>query len=60
MWSAIPIAAILRAVNEGIQMPLEDGLELEASLFSQLVGSEDLREGLASFIEKRRPRFQDK
>ena len=60
MWSALPTAAILRAVNEGIEMSLEDGLELEASLFSQLVDSEDLREGVTSFIEKRRAKFQDK
>jgi enoyl-CoA hydratase/carnithine racemase len=60
MWSALPTAAILRAVNEGIEMSLEDGLELEASLFSQLADSEDLREGVTSFIEKRRAKFQDK
>jgi enoyl-CoA hydratase len=60
MWSAIPVAAILRAVNEGIEMSLEDGLEHEASLFSPLVDSEDLREGVTAFIEKRRAKFQDK
>lgn len=60
MWSAIPTAAILRAVNEGLEMPLEDGLKHEASLFSELVDTEDMREGVTSFIEKRRPRFQDK
>jgi enoyl-CoA hydratase/carnithine racemase len=60
MWSAPTMAAILRAVNEGLEMSLEEGLEHEARLFSGLVGTDDIREGVTSFIEKRRPKFQDK
>ncbi len=60
MWSAPAVGAILQAVNEGLKMSLEDGLEHEARLFSELVATEDIREGVTSFIEKRRPTFQDK
>jgi enoyl-CoA hydratase/carnithine racemase len=60
MWSAPTMAAILRSVNEGLEMSLEEGLEHEAKLFSGLAETEDIREGVASFIEKRRPKFQDK
>jgi enoyl-CoA hydratase/carnithine racemase len=60
MWSAPTIGAILRSVNEGMEMSLEEGLENEAKLFSELVETDDIREGVSSFIEKRRPKFQDK
>jgi enoyl-CoA hydratase/carnithine racemase len=60
MWSAPIMAAILRSVNEGLELSLEKGLENEARLFSELVETDDMREGVSSFIEKRRPKFQDK
>ena len=60
MWSAPTVGSILRAVNEGLEMSLEEGLEHEAKLFSELVDTEDIREGVTAFIEKRRPKFQDK
>jgi enoyl-CoA hydratase/carnithine racemase len=60
MWSAPTMAAILRSVNEGLELSLEKGLENEARLFSELVETDDMREGVSSFIEKRRPKFQDK
>ncbi len=37
---------------------LENGLALEAALFASLARSEDLREGLGAFLEKRPPRFR--
>lgn len=46
-----------RAINEGIDLPLEEGLEREALLFSDLFKTQDMREGVAAFIEKRKPKF---
>lgn len=54
------IAAAVRAVNEGMQVGLREGLEIEANLFSSLVETQDMREGLTAFLEKRQPKFQDK
>ncbi len=54
------VAAILQAVNEGMDQPLEDGITLERKLFGQIAETEDKKEGLAAFIEKRRADFQDK
>ena len=41
-------------------MSLDDALKNDADLFSKLTETDDMREGVTAFIEKRRPRFQDK
>ena len=58
--SALPIAAIIRAVNQGLERSIEEGLTIEAQQFVALQGSEDMEEGLKAFLEKRRPEFKDK
>lgn len=52
--------AAIEAVNEGLAVSIEKGLEIEANKFSSLVETEDMREGLTAFLEKRQPKFQDK
>lgn len=54
------IAAAVQAVNEGMQVGLSEGLEIEANLFSSLMETDDMREGLTAFLEKRQPKFQDR
>ncbi|HBK80278.1 MAG TPA: hypothetical protein DDZ83_11535 [Nitrospinae bacterium] len=58
--SAPAMELILRAANRGIGGPLEAGLELEADLFGICMTSEDSREGLSAFIEKREAKFEDR
>mgnify|MGYP000474708863 CR=1 FL=1 len=58
--SAVAMAAALRAINGGLELSLEEGLELEATEFSQLIKSEDMREGVTAFLQKRQPKFQDR
>jgi enoyl-CoA hydratase/carnithine racemase len=53
----LAIAAIKRCVHEGGQLPLDEGLALEASLVEELFRSDDANEGLNAFVEKRRPQF---
>jgi enoyl-CoA hydratase/carnithine racemase len=60
MWGAVAMASILQSINEGMEMSLEDGVEHEADLFAKLAATEDMREGVAAFLEKRRPQFKDK
>ena len=54
----LAIRACLKAVTQGIDLPLADGLALEAELFAQLFDTEDMREGTRAFLEKRRPVFK--
>jgi len=48
----------MRAIHEGLQMTLGEGLSLEAALFGLTCATEDMREGTRAFIEKRKPSFQ--
>ncbi len=57
-----PVAITLakRAINEGLEMDLKEGLKLEAKLFGQLFDTFDMREGVKAFLEKRSPRFENR
>ena len=54
------IRAALKAVYEGENMTLDEGLDLEAKLFAELCETEDKKEGIKAFKEKRRPVFKDR
>jgi enoyl-CoA hydratase/carnithine racemase len=45
------------AVDCGVDLPLEDGLEYEHEAYLRAIASEDRREGIAAFNEKRPPQF---
>lgn len=51
------IASIKLAVHEGLQQPLEAGLRREQELIDALFRTEDAKEGIAAFVEKRLPQF---
>jgi enoyl-CoA hydratase len=48
------------AIERGTEMPLEEGLYLEASLFGVCAATEDMREGTRAFLEKRPAQFKGK
>ncbi|ODT44248.1 MAG: enoyl-CoA hydratase [Nitrospira sp. SCN 59-13] len=54
------LRASLRSIHSSADMNLLEGLALEARLFGALCETEDKREGLAAFLEKRQPRFMDR
>lgn len=54
----LAIRACLEAVIKGAELPLAEGLALEAKLFAGLFASDDVREGTRAFLEKRSPVFK--
>jgi enoyl-CoA hydratase/carnithine racemase len=49
-----------RAIDQGVEMSLPDGLRLEREAYNVTLATEDRNEGLRAFAEKRRPNFQGK
>lgn len=48
----------MEAVNKGMDVPLHEGLYLEAVLFGLACATEDKKEGTSAFLEKRVPQFK--
>lgn len=53
----LAIANIKQAVVQGAELPLADALRTEIDLVAPLFASEDGREGMRAFLDKRDPRF---
>jgi enoyl-CoA hydratase/carnithine racemase len=50
----------MEAIERGVEMPLEEGLFLEATLFGVACATDDMREGTQAFLEKRPAAFKGK
>ena len=53
------IAESLRCINESVGHSLIDGLNLEVEAFSKRFGTDETKEGLDAFVEKRKPDFRN-
>jgi len=51
--SPVAVAANLSTVARGLNLPIDEALAVEALEFARLVATEDAREGIAAFVEKR-------
>ncbi len=56
--AARAVGRIKRSVQSGAEIPFEYGLALERELQQQLFQSEDAKEGLNAYVEKRKPQFK--
>ncbi|GAJ40259.1 enoyl-CoA hydratase/isomerase family protein [Parageobacillus sp. VR-IP] len=54
----LSLRLIKEAVNKAVDYPLYEGMQFERKNFYLLFATEDQKEGMAAFIEKREPRFQ--
>jgi enoyl-CoA hydratase len=55
--SPVSVAMAKQAVNRAFEMTLAEGVRYERALFLSLFGTPDQREGMAAFVEKRKPVF---
>lgn len=56
----LAMKAAMEAVHVGFEMSFTDACRHEAALFSMLCATEDMKEGLQAFLEKRKPQFKGK
>jgi enoyl-CoA hydratase len=54
----VAVRSAIEAVNAGLEMAFDDGQFLEATLFGLLCATDDTKEGLRAFIEKRAAEFK--
>jgi enoyl-CoA hydratase/carnithine racemase len=53
----LTLAAALSAVHRGMDASIDEGLAIEEAAFARIVPTQDANEGVAAFLEKRRPRY---
>ena len=55
--SPLAVAACLASVTRGINVPIDEGLAIEASCFARMVGTPDIEEGMSAWLARHAPRF---
>lgn len=56
--SPLAVTACLGSVTRGINLPIDEGLAIEAGYFARMVPTQDLQEGVSAWLEKRKPKFK--
>ena len=57
-WSPVSLRLAKEAVNAAFELPLKEGMVFEKERFLEAFASEDGREGVQAFMEKRKPEFK--
>lgn len=55
-WGPLAMKYLKTAIVDGMECDLERGIQIEASLFAHLYGTEDQKEAMNAFLEKREPK----
>jgi enoyl-CoA hydratase len=56
----LAIRGTKKAIDGGLDLPLDDGLKFELKIYDHVANSEDAEGGLTSFLDKRKPEFRGK
>ena len=56
-YSPLAVTACLNSVTRGINLSIDEGLAVEASQFARMVPTNDIWEGIDSFLQRRAPVF---
>jgi len=54
----VAVGLAIECTTRGMEMSVDDGLALESNLFGLLAATEDMREGMSAFLEKRKAEFK--
>ena len=54
----IPVSTLREAINRGLDLSLEQGLEMESELFAMVVGTEEAKDGLKACSKGKKPEIQ--
>jgi enoyl-CoA hydratase/carnithine racemase len=55
--SPLAVAACLNSVTRGINVPIDEGLAIEANHFARMVPTKDIEEGISAWLGRRKPQF---
>ncbi len=55
----VAVAAAKKVLNDGWDLRVDEGLEMESKVWGSLFGTKDQKEGAKAFLEKRPPQFRD-
>jgi enoyl-CoA hydratase len=55
--SPLAVSACLASVTRGLNVPIDEGLAVEANQFARMAATRDIREGISAFLEKRPATF---
>ena len=56
----IAVGLAIECATRGMEMSVDDGLALESNLFGLLAATDDMREGMQAFLEKRKAEFKNR